>query len=379
MQYYIDKTLDEQNRSTIILIDENLNIVEEVALFLHYLQVKGLSTNTQDSYCRVLKEYFTWLSRENLEFYDVTKRDMISFIGYINDSAGNKEAKSPRTINKYLATLASFYTYYRGVGGYISEHPIHIEDAFANQSKSFYLQSGKINMNKSISFFRQKETRKKNNQRLFPSQIEVLYEAINNTTKNKEIIERNKLIFKLLYETGLRIGECLGLRIKDYSDPDPSNDIGVIYLREHPELYHKDHSIKTNERDIPVSMNLIYAIDDYVCSTRPPTDKVDTIFVNSVGPMVGEVMKRNNITSIFSKLSIIAGIKCTPHTLRHTHGTELSESGYQPEYIQNRLGHNSFESTSKYVHLSLESQVSAYGKFIELRNEKGLYNDTKIN
>jgi len=57
-------------------------------------------------------------------------------------------------------------------------------------------------------------------------------------------------------------------------------------------IYHKDHSIKTNDRDLPVSMDLIFAIDDYVCNIRPQVKEFDTIFVNHRGYLLGHFMKK---------------------------------------------------------------------------------------
>src|SRR5699024_1036780 len=153
--------------------------------------------------------------------------------------------------------------------------------------------------------------------RLFRNEIDVLYNELSELTNNKGVNERNQLIFRILYETGCRIGEVLGLRIMDYRTPNQLvkvgfiqikmhipfynivysykmidktvlynvkilelkiienstqnqlNKVGFIQIKRHIPLYHKDHSIKTNERDIPVSIELIYAIDEYVINTRP--------------------------------------------------------------------------------------------------------------
>ena len=104
--YSVEKTIRENGQHSVVLVDEDLIIVEEVALFLQYLEGKGMALNTIESYCRSLKEYFTWLSKEELRFYEVNKRSMISFIDFIkSEDVGRKEEKSARTINKYLATV----------------------------------------------------------------------------------------------------------------------------------------------------------------------------------------------------------------------------------------------------------------------------------
>ncbi|KPH71794.1 MULTISPECIES: tyrosine-type recombinase/integrase [Bacillaceae] len=364
--YSVEKTIRENGQHSVVLVDEDLIIVEEVALFLQYLEGKGMALNTIESYCRSLKEYFTWLSREELRFYEVNKRSMISFIDFIkSEDVGRKEEKSARTINKYLATVASFYQYFEGVGGYIDDNPITVKDK-SQRNKSFYVHTvNKDSLN--VNFFRQKEVKSKNTKRLFPNQIEMLYEAFDNLSNDVEVVTRNKLLFKLLYETGCRIGEALGLRLMDYSEPNPTEQIGTIYVKKHKPYYHKDHSLKTIERDIPVSMDLIYAIEDYVLSFRPQIGETDTIFVNHGTSSEGKFMIRGTVETIFKELSEQAGIKCTPHMLRHTHGTELKESGYSEVYIMDRLGHSSIESTKQYMHISYDAQAKAYNDFIQQR------------
>lgn len=363
--YYVEKTLRENGEQSVVLVDEKYKIVEEVAVFLHYLEMRGRSLNTIENYCRDLKEFYNWLSRENLKFYEVNRRLMISWIDYIHSQVGDKQEKSGATVNRYLATVASFYKYYEGVGGYIEENPININGD--SKRNSYFTQQVK-SKNKDINFFRQKENKKKNTRRLFPNQIESLYQGIESLSNDEELVIRNKLLFRVLYETGCRIGEVLGLRLMDYSEPNPTEEIGTIYVRKHKPLYHKDHSIKTNERDIPVSMNLINAIDEYVCYVRPQLEKIDTIFVNHGTSGNGKYITRSLVEKFFERLSKRVGIKCTPHMLRHTHGTELKESGYSQMYIMDRLGHNSVESTNKYMHISYEAQANAYENFIKQRN-----------
>ncbi|WP_239702945.1 MULTISPECIES: tyrosine-type recombinase/integrase [unclassified Mammaliicoccus] len=362
--FLIEKTLRSDGIESVILVDSNYKIVEPVALFLEYMEKRRNALNTIESYCRGLKEYFTWLDQEKMNFYEVTKRDMFSWIEYVELEAGRKEEKSARTINTYLAIIGSFYDFFEGMGGYI-ENPIKTNQTQTNPYwKTFNVTKDQVN----ISFFRRKETKKKNTKRLFQNDIDILYKGIEQQSSNKSVNIRNKLLFRVLYETGCRISEVLGLRISDYSEPNPFEDIGTIYIRRHSPLYHNDHSIKTNERDIPVSMDLIYAIDDYLCTLRPQKKDISTIFVNHSSSSAGNYMIRSSVEEIFTNLSDLVGIKCTPHMLRHTHGTELKESGYSEVYIMDRLGHNSIESTNQYMHLSYEAQAEAYHRFLEKRS-----------
>lgn len=363
-KYTVERTLKDNEEQSLVLLDENLQIVEEVALFLHYLENKGRAKNTIDSYCRCLRVFFEWLSKEKIKFYEVTKRDMIQLIEYIKSDIGSKEDKSARTVNKYLAAIASFYRYFEGIGGYIVENPITIKEK--NNGNTF-LNHKVSRSNLEVNFFRQTEKKNTRTKRLFRSQIDKLYKGIESTSRDTGIITRNKLMFRIMYESGIRISELLGLRLLDYSEPNPTESIGTIYVREHSPLYHKDHSLKTTERDIPVSMELIFAIDDYVISERPQKDEIDTIFVNHGSNNFGKYMIRSTAEKIFKILSDTTGIRCTPHMLRHTHGTELKENGYSEIYIMDRLGHESVTSTEKYMHISYEAQAKAYETFMQYR------------
>lgn len=366
MPYYIDWALDENKEHSALLINDNYEIVEEVLLFLNHIQVKGLSENTVETYCRSLKEYYNWLEKVELEFNEVKRRNFIGFIKFLKESG--ERSRSASTINKYIAAVSSFYDYLEKIGGYILEHPTHSKDD-SLVSKSKTISSKSFFDKTSRNIFRQKVTKRVDNRRLSRDQIEILFNSIEKVYKEESLVQRNELIFRLLYETGIRISECMGLRIMDYSEPNINEDVGYIYVKRYKDYYHKDHSIKSNERDIPVSMDLIYEIEDYITFHRPYREDTDTIFVSHRGKTKGLFLTRSPITKYFKKISEFSGIYCTPHMMRHTHGTELAENGYDQEYIKDRLGHNSIESTAKYMHISLEAQTEAYQNFLKSRGE----------
>lgn len=360
----VEKTLCDDGRQSYVVVDEEYNIIEEITLFLHYLEIKGMSDGTIETYCRDLKEYFSWLEYKRLRFYEVRKSDMFSWFDYLDNQVGNGMKKAERTKNKYLATIASFYRYYEGMGGYIEINPLIIKDC-SNHGNYFHQKVSRKLMD--FSFFRLKEKKSLNTKRLNRTQIEQLYEGISHIQPSLDLVVRNKLMFRVLYETGCRIGECLGLRLNDYTLPSAGQNYGIIKIVEHSPLYHKDHNIKTLEREIPVGADLVYAIDEYVCYTRPDQGRYQTIFVNHQLPSVGKFMTRGPVNKFFTQLSAEVGIKITPHYLRHTHGSELTEAGFDSRYVQQRLGHSSIESTSKYQQLSPEAQREAYDRFIQKR------------
>src|SRR5690625_3356553 len=199
--FLVEKTIRDDGGQSVVLVDEKFQIVEEVALFLNYLEKRGRSINTIENYCRDVKEYYTWLSQEGLKFYEVNKRIMISWIDFINTEVGNKREKSARTINRYLATIASFYNYFESIGGYLEENQISMK---SNNINFNYITKKVDKNNVNVNLYRQKERKKRNTQRLFRNEIDVLYKELSELTNNNEVNERNQLIFRTLYETGCR-------------------------------------------------------------------------------------------------------------------------------------------------------------------------------
>lgn len=361
MKHFVEKVVKEDGTNTVVLVNENYQIVEPVAIYLEYMEVRGYALNTIKTYCRILGKFYDWLAEDKLKFYEVTRRDMISYIKYIEKG---KELTA-KTINYNLTCVGAFYDYFLIMDGYL-ENPV-----FTNTPKSnVFVKNNRIKKDQfPVNFFKRKETKVNMVKRLFKNEIEILYEAIGKLSNDEGINKRNQLLFKFMYETGCRVGETMGLRVQDYSEPHPNLEFGEIILKRYKKLYHDDHALKTNERRIPVSMDLIYEIEQYLYEYRPLKEGVDTLFVNHTGQSKGNYMKRSRITSIFNDLSNETGIKVTPHMLRHTHGSELEEAGYNKTYLMHRLGHNSEESTHQYIHLSYDAQLRAYENFLEKRGD----------
>lgn len=78
----MEKILLPNGVKSVVLVDDDYRIIEEVSVFLRHLEQKGKSLGTVESYCRDLKEFFTWLSKEGLWFYELRPRKMFSFVLY---------------------------------------------------------------------------------------------------------------------------------------------------------------------------------------------------------------------------------------------------------------------------------------------------------
>lgn len=352
-----------------LLVDDKFNIQEEALFFTNWLEANGYSPNTIEGYLRDLKAYFNFLEYKGLELREIKPLHIVSFLDYLKGhkdkdviyiSEENKQ-RSSATVNRMLATVSTFYrcleaavmtekspfVYLDGV------RPVGIYKSFLS-----YTQNGRKTNKK---FVKAKGYKNFSAERLFPSEVKQFVEGITSF--------RNKLMFNILYETGMRIGELLGLQIDDYSEINSSESFGYIYVVDR-DSDDTDRRQKTGSRTIPVTMDLLYKIDEHVTEHRPYIEGSNLIFVAEKGKNKGLKLTRNGVEDIFMKCTIKTGIKCHPHLLRHTHLTELAEAGFDELFMQMRAGHSNATSTAKYKHPSLQSQTQAFMRFVDYR--KGL-------
>ena len=176
---------------------------------------------------------------------------------------------------------------------------------------------------------------------LTKEQIETLVNACENI--------RDQLLLTLLYESSLRIGECLALWIEDV-DVDGRK----IHVCDRGPLVN-DTEIKTPAscRSVNVSDELINQILDYLILVH--TDEVETnhLFIKLRGTNVGQPLSYADVNDLFCRLKHKTGIDAHAHLLRHSSLTSLAKNGMRPEVLRERAGHAQFQYTYQlYVHPS---------------------------
>lgn len=200
---------------------------------------------------------------------------------------------------------------------------------------------------------------------LTPEQVNVLVEACNGL--------RDKFLVRLLYETGLRIGEALGLRHEDMVT-GKTNEIRVVTRFDN--INHV-RAKSGSERTVHVSKELMQWYSAYLIEEYPEDIDCDFVFVVIKAPARGEVgapLTYKTVDSLFRRLSEKIEIKVNPHLLRHTHATELIRAGWDMAYVQKRLGHTSIQTTiNSYVHLADDDLQNEYQKYLNSR--KAEYED----
>jgi site-specific recombinase XerD len=157
---------------------------------------------------------------------------------------------------------------------------------------------------------------------------------------------RDRLIIKLMYETGMRVGELASLTIGDV-DLD-AGEITIQRAKRHEE-----------GRKVPIVNSWTKTmLRDYIGTRK---NRRDALFVsNKRGPL-----SRRQIERLVSNYATDVGIepdKRHPHVLRHTHAVHALKSGIDLRTLQQNLGHSSIEVTAIYLTMDIDDRKEQYSR-----------------
>jgi integrase/recombinase XerC len=285
--------------------------------FLSYLQFeKRYSAHTIMAYEEDLHQFFTYL-QEQLGMQDpVLKEIAPSFVR--SWLASLKEAKnSAKTINRKISSLKSFFKY-------------HLRTGALEQSPMTTITSPKIPKRLPV-FVEQKDTNTLFQHVEFP-----------NTWAGKT----DRLILAILYNTGMRRSELVNL--KESHINAAANNIKVL-------------GKGNKERVIPVSTALITEINEYIAA-KHTIDSPDRVYllINEKGRQVNAAYVYHAVKGYLSLVTTID--KKSPHVLRHTFATHLTNNGADLNAVKELLGHSSLAATQIYTHNTIEKLKDIYKK-----------------
>ena len=287
---------------------------QQLQAFITYLHnVKKTSTNTELSYKRDLVKMEKFLTARG-----ITKAEQVSasdLEAYIQDL--NANGFKAATVSRNIASMKAFFGY-------------AVKELGLKEDPSTGLKSPKIE--------------KKMPEILTMEEVVRLLEQPKGDTP-KEI--RDKAMLELLYATGIRVSELIGL---DVGDVNP--DAGFIRC-----------TSRGKDRVIPLYPTAIRALQDYIHDIRPriiADPNEEALFVN----MNGERMSRQGFWKIIKYYQEQAEIKkdITPHMLRHSFAVHLLENGADLRSIQEMLGHADISSTQIYTHVVKKQLKDVYIK-----------------
>ncbi|EMF0148434.1 site-specific tyrosine recombinase XerD [Enterococcus hirae] len=286
---------------------------EEINDYLHYLTIeRGLSLNTRKSYERDLLQYIHYLEDEQItSWQDVDRYVVINYLEKMHD-----EKKAPATVTRMITSLRRFHQFLRQER--LTDHdPMQHIDTPKKVQK----------LPSTLSL----------------TEVERLIETPD-TTKNLGI--RDRAILEVMYATGMRVSELVGLKLSDLH-----LSLGLVQT-----LGKGD-----KERIIPLGDYAIQWLERYLDEARPllvANPSETHVFVNHHGTG----LSRQGIWKNLKQLVREAGInkEVTPHTLRHSFATHLLENGADLRTVQELLGHADISTTQIYTHITKKRMTDVY-------------------
>ena len=279
---------------------------------IHLRDEKGASDNTLSSYMRDMHQFDAYLADKGISLRQVIQSDIENYAKYLT-----VKGKSASTVTRAMASIKSFYNYMLNHGQVSSNPAKGIAPAKVERKLPQILTSKEVEL-----FLEQPEC-----------------------TDLKGF--RDRAMLELLYATGIRVSELIGLNVEDLN-----LSAGILRC-----------SSKGKERLIPLYPAAVRALSDYVDRIRPQmidSPEERALFVN----VSGERMSRQGFWKLIKHYQEKAGIQkeITPHTLRHSFAAHLLENGADLQSIQEMLGHADISSTQIYSQLVNQKLKNVYNK-----------------
>jgi len=319
-----------------VLLDADRQPLIAPNQYLSYLHHLGRSPNTVRAYAHHLQAFSKFLCKENRDWTTLTLTELATFVAWLRRvSPGGSKSRSNTTINAILAAVGSFYEYQDRLG----------VETNISRSRQFGANSPYKPFLHHIS--RERPLRRAVVQVRAIRRLPRVFSAQESQALlNACARQRDRLLVSLLYESGMRVGQVLGLRHADIRSYD--GEIDIIPRANSNGALAKSGSPYT----VHVSKELMELYADYLVHECQDATH-DYVFVNWWGGRIGAPMTYSTVIDLFRKLSARTGLDATPHMFRHTHATDLLRAGWDPAYVQRRLGHAQIQTTlNTYAHLS---------------------------
>ena len=286
-----------------------------VRTYLDHLAVeRGLATNTLSSYRRDLRRYLDHLAVLGVDDLDrVTEQTVADFLVRLREGDPEHQPLSSTSAARTVVAVRGF-------------HKFALADGLAAADPASGVKP---------------PTPTKRLPKALPlSDVEAILEVAGEPGTTLAL--RDRALLEVLYGTGARISEAVGLDVDDLDTVD-----AVVKLR----------GKGGKERVVPIGSYALEAVDAYLVRGRP-----ELVSTGKGGPAVflnarGGRLSRQSAWSILVKAAERAGVTAdvSPHTLRHSFATHLLDGGADVRVVQELLGHASVTTTQIYTLVTVDS------------------------
>jgi integrase/recombinase XerD len=278
--------------------------------FVTYIQVeKGLARHTLESYRRDLARLEGWATKNGRSVSELTRADLRKWIANLS-----REGLAPTSVARAVSAVRGFFKFLM-LDGHIKLHPA--EDLDTPQRFSYlprFLTEDEIN-------------------RLL---------AAPDITREDGV--RDRAILEVMYASGLRVSELIGLK-----QTDVDLLAGLLIC----------HGKGNKERRVPLGKSAIHWLQQYgALMAGYGKQRLPYVFLHR-----GKPLSRQLAWAMIKHHAEQAGIKnVSPHTLRHSFATHLMQHGADSRSVQALLGHSDISTTQIYTHITDVHLRSAYNR-----------------
>ena len=288
--------------------------------YLNHLRIeRGLAENSLLSYSRDLGKLGEYLQANHLNFDELKSDDVVKF-----EVSLKSTGLTLASINRVISCLKGFYKY------------CTIESSVNNPMLESLSHKLPRKLPKALS-------------------IDEVARLIESAKREGDLISpRDFAILELLYSTGGRVSEIIGINTTDLSITKLADDeISVLKLK----------GKGSKERFVPLGKYAVTALEDYLVRTRPVlaaknSKATSALFLNSRGGR----LSRQSAWQIVLDAADATGLsgRVSPHVFRHSYATHLLDGGADIRVVQELLGHSSVTTTQIYTLITIDKVRESY-------------------
>ena len=343
-----------------LVLDHELVTHREASEFLRFLHGAGRSPHTIRAYAGRAALFLGWCQAQGVDWRRISLGDLARFKHWVEASpARTGRHRSGSTVNAVLTAVCELLRFSARAG--------LIEQAVAARlSEPRWLrftppgfdagESGQFRTVRARALKARAETPFP--EALTPGQAGAVLGCCRRP--------RERFLVILLHDTGLRIGEALGLRRADMHLLPDSRHLGCATVGAHVHVRHRANpngalAKSRFPRSVPASDAVLSSYADYQHERAGLTgdDGTDLVLVNLYHEPVGVPMAYRSAKRFFDRLAAECGFPVRPHMLRHTAATNWVRAGTDLDVVQALMGHASLASTTVYLHARDEDKRRA--------------------